>query len=448
MSIHFNILIDASGSMGHFYDKDGNPNIKYLLPDGRTTRTELVIKILIDSVIPKLSFIDTIKIETFSSPVVLNQFGNPKLKSGQKQHSPKTLNIYEGEYSVEKIDTSINKITIPVEAGTPLSWATCVTINQSKQEKINIIILSDGDDSVTALYDEIILQTIGTKNCKIYFIGISQNEEAQRKSKNLADKTGGFYVNLGIMNYDETIFDNMLFEFNTIITSNALKDQFRIGSLVSETISNIIEVKNEPKTAEEEKEELNIAATVQKETKPIDIEKQVEENTKSLQLITSQLDSIVKQISFISKVKTNDEDEFEANEDEERNRVIGYQCEKHINSIFLKNNWQKVDWLNENTEQSKPYDFEITVSGINYFIECKGSTSNSKEFFLTKNEWLFYLANRKNYRLYFVSEINSQNPTIHRIEDLLTDMEEGKLIPCSSLNRKVKADRILFQIIN
>lgn len=161
------------------------------------------------------------------------------------------------------------------------------------------------------------------------------------------------------------------------------------------------------------------------------------------------MDSIVKQISYIGRgEKTKDEDEFEANEDDERNRIIGYQCEKHINSVFLKNNWEKVDWLNENTEQSKPYDFEVTVSGINYFIECKGSTSNSKEFFLTKNEWLFYLANRKKYRLYFVSEINSQNPTIHRIEDLLKDMEEGKLIPCSSVNRKVKADRILFQITN
>ena len=50
-----------------------------------------------------------------------------------------------------------------------------------------------------------------------------------------------------------------------------------------------------------------------------------------------------------------------------------------------------------------------------------------KHFFLTLNEWLFYLANRKNFRLYFVSEINSTNPIVHRIEDLLKDMEEGKL---------------------
>lgn len=445
MSTHFNILIDASGSMGLFKDKDGNVDKNYLLPDGTTTRTELVKKVLINSIITKLSFVDTIEIETFSSPLVLNDFGNPKLKAGNKQYLPRFKSVYKGDFNYEIISKAINEIKTPVEAGTPLSWATCTTINCSKHEKVNIIILSDGDDSENKEFDSKIIETIGNKNCKIYFIGISQNEEAQRKSKNLAEKTNGFYVNLEAMNYDEAIFNNMLFEFTATITSNALNEQFRIGPLVSETISKINEEKNEPKT---EVEELNIAKTVQEETKPIDLEKQVEENTKSLQLITSQLDSIVKQISFIGKEKSNDKDEFEANEDEERNRDIGYKCEKHINSVFLKNNWDKVNWLNENTEQGKPYDFEVTVKGINYYIECKGSTSNSKEFFLTKNEWLFYLANRKNYRLYFVSEINSQNPTIHRIEDLLKDMEEGKLIPCSSVNRKVKADRILFQIIN
>lgn len=448
MSNHFHILVDASGSMGLFKDKDGNVDINYLLPDGITTRTELVKKVLINSIIPKLSFVDTIEIETFSSPLLLNDFGNPKLKAGNKQYLPKLKSVYKGDFNYEIISKAINLIEIPVEAGTPLLWATCTTINCSKEDNINVIILTDGDDSYDKEFDRKIIDTIGSKKCKIYFIGISQNEEAQKKSKYLADKTNGFYVNLNVINYDESAFNNMLFEFTTTITSNTLKEQFKISPLVSETISNIIEEKKESEITEEKKEELIITKTVQEQTKPIDIEKQVEENTKSLQLITSQLDSIVKQISFIGKEKTKDEDEFETNEDEERNRVIGYQCEKHVNSIFLKNNWDKVDWLNENTEQGKPYDFEITHDGNKFYIECKGTTSNSNEFFLTKNEWLFYLANRKNYRLYFVSEINSQNPTIHRIEDLLKDMEEGKLIPCSNVNRKVKADRILFQIID
>jgi hypothetical protein len=307
--------------------------------------------------------------------------------------------------------------------------------------------LSDGDDSENKEFDSKIIETIGSKNCKIYFIGISQNEEAQIKSKNLAEKTNGFYVNLEVMNYDETVFNNMLFEFNTTITSHALKESLKIEPTVVEPISETLENKIESNIIEVVKEdEIIEEEIIQNDIEPIELKKQVEENTKSLQLITSQLDSIVKQISFIGKEKTNNEDEFEANEDEERNRIIGYQCEKHLFTQYLKKNWKDTNWLNELEEQSKPYDFEIIIKDVKYYIECKGSVSNTEEFFLTKNEWQFYLQNRNNYRLYFVSDINSQNPTIHRIEDLLKDMEEGKLIPCSSVNRKVKADRILFQI--
>jgi hypothetical protein len=249
------------------------------------------------------------------------------------------------------------------------------------------------------------------------------------------------------MNYDETVFNNMLFEFNTTITSHALKESLKIEPTVVEPISETLENKIESNIIEVVKEdEIIEEEIIQNDIEPIELKKQVEENTKSLQLITSQLDSIVKQISFIGKEKTNNEDEFEANEDEERNRIIGYQCEKHLFTQYLKKNWKDTNWLNELEEQSKPYDFEIIIKDVKYYIECKGSVSNTEEFFLTKNEWQFYLQNRNNYRLYFVSDINSQNPTIHRIEDLLKDMEEGKLIPCSSVNRKVKADRILFQI--
>jgi|694.fasta_scaffold25569_5 hypothetical protein len=444
---HFNILIDASGSMGLFKDKDGHVDKNYLLPDGTTTRTELVKKVLINSIIPKLSFVDTIEIETFSSPLVLNDFGNPKLKAGNKQYLPKFISVYKDDFNYEIISKVINEIKTPIEAGTPLSWATCTTINCSKHEKVNILILSDGDDSENKEFDSKIIETIGSKNCKIYFIGISQNEEAQIKSKNLAEKTNGFYVNLEVMNYDETVFNNMLFEFNTTITSHALKESLKIEPTVVEPISETLENKIESNIIEVVKEdEIIEEEIIQNDIEPIELKKQVEENTKSLQLITSQLDSIVKQISFIGKEKTNNEDEFEANEDEERNRIIGYQCEKHLFTQYLKKNWKDTNWLNELEEQSKPYDFEIIIKDVKYYIECKGSVSNTEEFFLTKNEWQFYLQNRNNYRLYFVSDINSQNPTIHRIEDLLKDMEEGKLIPCSSVNRKVKADRILFQI--
>ncbi|MBC7523242.1 MAG: DUF3883 domain-containing protein [Flavobacterium sp.] len=450
MGEHFEILIDASGSMGHM--KGTKFENKFLLPDAKTTRMELAKKILINSVFPKLSFVEKLSISTFLGNLQYDNLGNKiPMTNGKAKFNPASKIFYSDSYDEKNINLIVSKIENPAEAGTPLAWILVEKISKSNINKLNIIVLSDGDDSIVEKFDEEVLNVIrkSRKECKIYFIGIDQDKDAIEKSKNLAQKTNGFYVNLKIVNYDEAIFDSMLFEFNTTITSNALKENLKIETTLHESIAtsnekreikNIIEVEREVKSVKIE--------TSKKNDDPINLHKQVYENTKSLQLITSQLDSIVKQISFIGKEKANDEDEFIANDDEERNRVIGYQCEKYINSVLLKNKWEKVNWLNENAERSKPYDFDVTVKGINYYIECKGSTSNSKEFFLTKNEWLFYLANRKNYRLYFVSEINSQNPTVHRIEDLLKDMEQGKLIACSSINRKVKADRILFQIIN
>lgn len=435
MDTHFNILIDASGSMGDFKGKDG---ANYLLPD-KSTRTDLVKKILINSILPKLNFVDFLNVRAFRKPLKMN-IQNEYVPDNTKSIF---IELYNDVYKQDEIINSISTIQNPEISGTPLFNAILSIIGSIKKNNINIIILSDGDASDQENFDVEILKRleITNKKCKIYFIGIAQNEKAQKKSKNLAEKTNGFYVNINAINYEEAVFENMLFEFNATITSNALKDNIEQPKPLSIQQSKIIEKINHSTVEEIESQNVN-------SEQELDIKQQVDSNTQSLKLISSQLDTIVKEISFIRKGKTNeDENEFETNEDEERNRIIGYDCEKHLNSIFLNNKWENVDWLNEINEQGKPYDFEVNVNSINYYIECKGSASNSNEFYLTKNEWLFYLANRKYYRLYFVSEINSQNPTIHRIEDLLKDMEEGKLIPCSNVNRKVKADRILFQII-
>jgi len=443
MEKHIDILIDASGSMG--YMKGHEEENKHLLPD-KSTRTDLVKKILLNSILPKLSFADTLTISTFRIEIKTNS-ENKIIKDDSKQ----IINeIYNGTYLTNSITSAILSIKNPEIGGTPIYGAVFYILNKIQTQKSSLIVLSDGDANDIVDFDIELLKSMSVKkkDLKIYFIGIAQNEIAQKKSKNLADKTGGFYVNLDTINYNESVFENMLFEFNTTITSNALKENLRIAPIPDkepqvtiEQLKNETIESNEIKNNEERKEnDLNAI-----EDTPIDLKAQVTENTKSLKLISTQLDSIVKQISFI---KSNpEEDEFTTNEDEELNKVIGNISEKYLYT-YLKSKWDKTKWINENGEQGKPYDFEVENEGVIYYIECKGTTSSSNEFFLTLNEWFFYLANRKNYRLYFVSEINSKNPSIHRIEDLLNDMAEGKLIPCSSINRKVKADRILFQIIN
>jgi hypothetical protein len=446
--------------MGYMHDKDGKPNLQYLLPDGITTRTELIKKILIDSIVPKLEFANNIRISRFRQEIKLN--ANSKYIVDNSK--PISYSLYDGIYNFSKISTSISSLQIPDVGGTPIFGVVSSIIKNNKKSAFNIIILSDGDANDQEQFDVELLKLINNLNSqiKIYFIGIGQDKVAEIKSKNLADKTGGFYVNLDILNYHENMFDSMLFEWSTTITSNALKANLQISTplaktepiiaisdVIEETVIEVKDIKIKEIAIHETKLETD-SNEIEKQTideiEPSALKTQVEENTKSLKLITSQLDSIVKEISFIRKGKPTEDDEFTANEDETYNRAIGYKCEKHLFTQLLKKVWKDTNWLNEVEEQSKPYDFEIFVKGVKYFIECKGSVNSSEEFFLTKNEWQFYLKNRKNYRLYFVSEINSDSPVIIKIEDLITSMEKGELIPCSSVNRKVKADRILFQI--
>ena len=110
------------------------------------------------------------------------------------------------------------------------------------------------------------------------------------------------------------------------------------------------------------------------------------------------------------------------------------------------NNWEEVIWVNEESEQYLPYDFKVSNKGEVFYYECKGTASDNNEFLVTKNEWQFYLENRKNYRLCFVSNVDSQ-PSYIRFMDLINDIEESKLIPCSSVNKQIKADRIIFQVL-
>lgn len=463
MNTHFEILIDASGSMGYMTGAGQEHENKYLLPDG-STRTSLVKKILINTIIPKLSFSNCLTVSNFRNEFDLDKYGKRIIISGKYKDHPVSNLFYSGYYDSKMINSIISKIENPEPGGTPLFWALSVIINQKEKDNFNIIVLSDGDANDREQFDLEVLKQIkeANKKCKIYFIGIDQDEIAQKKSKNLADKTNGFYVNLNAIDYNEKMFDSLLFEWNTTITSNALKENLKIETplTITEPIKTnsdakegvVIKAKEIKEAAVEvtkpEAESNEIEKQTIEEIEPPDLKNQVEENTKSLKLITSQLDSIVKEISFIRKGNSTEVDEFLANEDETYNRAIGYKCEEHLFTQHLKKFWKDANWLNELEEQSKPYDFEIIVKGVKYFIECKGSVNNSEEFFLTKNEWQFYLQNRNNYRLYFVSEINSDNPTIIKIEDLIKSMEKGELIPCSSVNRKVKADRILFQIIS
>jgi hypothetical protein len=433
MKTHFEILIDASGSMG--YMKGAKDENKYLLPD-TSTRTDLVKKILANNILPNLTHAEELTITTFRGVNLYDKKGELVYYVNTKRPvlDLKTNIIYEDSFSLEKINKSIINIKNPPLGGTPLYTALIRRVYDKKNN--TILLITDGDSGDVTNFDELLINKVKkTQTTNTFFIiGIDQNEIAQKKCKRITDFTKGHYINLDTINYNNELFDSLLFELKVAITGAEL-DKI-IAKESHDSVANIVTEKEVKKPIIEE---------VKQES---ELEKKVAKNSASLELISTQLKNIAEELKHqrLSKKGIAVTDDFIFDEDEELNKSIGFKSEKHLLTFLKNKNWEEVIWCNEKEESGNPYDFKVLNDGKTYYIECKGSTTKKKEFFLTKNEWQFYLENRGFYRLYFISEINSLEPTIIRIEDLLTSLETKELLPFSSVNRKLKADRTIFKI--
>lgn len=436
MESHFELLIDASGSMG--YMKGSKEEGKYLLPDGET-RTDLVKKIINTSLIDIFPLSTNLDVFTFRKSISLDKYGKKIIKvkdaidaKGSKirqQYYPEFNDlkaIYNGAINISLIKDKINAINNPDIGGTPLWWSLSVLINKSKTKTI-IIVLSDGDANDKANFDTEILKLIETKkkDCIIYFIGIDQDEVATKKSKNIATKTGGIYVNLKAINYDTSKLDILLSKLKTQLAANVLKESIESTKSIPVIIPS--ETKNNSSVP--------------------DIENQVKQNTQSLGHISIQLDNILKLLHS----QNNDDsiDDVKIIENTIYNLRVGRDSEKYLFNelkiLFKNNKAVKVFWLNEETEKGLPYDFLVKNDSEEFYYECKGTSSDLNEFQLTKNEWNFYLDNIGKYRLCFVSNIDSK-PSYIKLMNLLEDMRSKVIIPCATKNRNYKANRLVFQI--
>ncbi|WP_298767361.1 DUF3883 domain-containing protein [uncultured Polaribacter sp.] len=422
MEINFNILIDASGSMGAM--KDTADNGKYLLPDG-STRMDLVKKILKFNILPCLKFSTNINISSFRGEIQYDYKKNKIIYNNKLKILPKLDLIYNGKLNFDTISESLEFLKDPIEASTPLYFSLAQKIIKSKENKNNIIVFSDGGASDRENFDSEILNLIKTnkKDCCIHFIGINQKKNERLKSENLAKKTGGIYVNLKAMDYDESELNLLLSKLNSNIVTKAIQTNINDNNFIVE------KSKSTPNAIEDN----NLDS---------DIEKQVQKNTQSLEFISSQLTNIINLI----QPKQNLIEEVDISENTIYNNKIGRIAEEYLYKELKKmfENIQVI-WLNESEEQGFPYDFLIKDGSKKFYYECKGSSSDLNEFQLTRNEWNFYLDNRKNYRVCFVSNVES-NPSYIRLMDLLEDMSNKTIVPCSSKNKKIRANRIVFRV--
>jgi hypothetical protein len=175
----------------------------------------------------------------------------------------------------------------------------------------------------------------------------------------------------------------------------------------------------------------------------------IQNNSTAFTLISKQLLSITEAIDGFKKSSSPDDEEIDAVENPELNERIRIASESFLNNILQKKFGSRIKWLNEQTESGQSYDFEVLDTfdnSIEYYIECKASMNSDKVFYMTKNEWRFFLEYKSKYQVYFISNALS-NPQLTKINNLMEHIINGHVVPFSTKNIRLKAERIIFTIL-
>lgn len=231
-------------------------------------------------------------------------------------------------------------------------------------------------------------------------------------------------INLNAYDYNESELNSSLSKLNTTITSKAIQDT----------------IVNKLKSSEGQ----NIKKNEHANENNSNLEERVSQNTESLKQISNQLNNIIELLHSKESIQTN---ELEIIENSEYNNHVGRNAEYFLNDALKKylDKKLKISWVNEKEEQHHPYDFTADNGQTIYYYECKGTTSDLLEFQVTRKEWEFYLRQKGKYILYFVKNVDGK-PSFVKFTDLIKNMEEGLIVPCSFQNKAYKANRIVFSI--
>lgn len=123
---------------------------------------------------------------------------------------------------------------------------------------------------------------------------------------------------------------------------------------------------------------------------------------------------------------------------------------------YLKNEYPgySVEWLNSSDEESflesfNNHDFELYHQDkLVCVIDCKGTPANKRTFYLTKNEWEYFLdcvEQKIQYLVYRVFNVG-QKPTVRRI-DLWKEIQAGIVVPYLQAEETIAAGRIFLTIL-
>jgi hypothetical protein len=420
MNTVIEILIDNSNSMGNC--KGVFENYKeYLLPDG-TTRMELAKKILLADIIPTIDYASNITVSLFHS-----------LEFTEKPREIVQPIIYNGKNN-EKLKVAINGITIPHKTGgTPITDALVNCIIRLKSypgSDRKIILITDGEETGKKDYNLVAKKALEISgiSCNIFIVGISLKTEARVKAESLVKATNGEYFHLETSNYNKATVQNKLIPLK--------------NALIVDTVNKISSTKKDEPNKE--------SNTENRPTEKIaELEQNVSDNNKLLNLISKQVSLIQSGISKQNEIDDFDDENVIVTENKELNEQVRKASETYLFELLQKKFGERIQWINEKGESGESYDFKVFDSidnSIEYYIECKATIGKEKVFYMTKNEWSLFLKNSTKYQIYFITDA-LQNPKEIKIDNLMQWILSEKVVPYPIRNRKQKSERIIFTII-
>jgi hypothetical protein len=430
------ILLDNSGSMGYMKGGGADEN-KYLI-DGKT-RMSLIKQLMINEIIPTIDYSSKVFIRTFR--IAIEKENN---KIVQKHFEIPV--IYEGTFNKELIEKSISKLVDPPLGGTPISAALEKSFENLKkypQYDRKIILLTDGEENGGGDYIATSkkIETLEGIKCKIFIIGLALNEKSEKAAKKIA--SGGFY-NIKSKSFERNEVKQAIAPIKTAVLKDTVHNIEQIKK-VNQPIPKDLSTENTVKNKIKE-----IAIETQKSTinSLANLENKIKEYISTGQELLSEFSSLKESIRVNTLIESTSIDSTTLTIDEEYSESIRLRSETFLYKILCEQYGNdKVNWLNKEGENYKPYDFELfdERNNIYQYIECKGTPGLKPTFYLTDKEWGFFIKNSNLYQVYRIFNLDS-DCYYFCIENLLDSLMAEKVVPYLIKPEILKENRVFLTL--
>lgn len=432
------ILIDLSGSMGYMKGAGIEHENKYLI-DG-LTRMTLLKKVLTEQVIPTIDYSNQIIIRTFRC--------NSKKIKDKTIEEPSTPVIYQGAFDKPKILSIVSALQDPSPGGTPITAAINAAITDLEKHSNSdrkIILLTDGEENGDGDFREAAkkAEKLNGIPCKIFIIGLAQDKESEVKSRSIA--SGGYY-NIKSKSFTADEVNSVLAPLKTAVLKNTIQNIQAVNNNIQP--QSIVQPQNIVQTVEKKIETIEKENQKATTLKLEDLENKIKEQILNSQKLLTELSSL-KELFRVNTLLETGIDSTTLTIDNEYSESIRQRSELFLYKILcVKHGITNVKWLNEKTESFSHYDFEVLDADgkVKQLIECKGTTQNKQTFYLTANEWEYFLINKEIYQVYRVFNVDGDMNAVC-IDNLFNSIIDRQVVPYLMKPEILKEGRVFLTLM-